>query len=102
MNFHVRRVGSIALLALTGCGLWQDDGPKKAAARSEREGVEVKLCDGETTTRVPKDMKRTRENGQQIADALMSQWRHRHPERDWVEQEQTKHKIVPPAKNDDL
>ena len=105
MNFHVRRAGSIALFALAGCGLWQDSARKDAArkeALADRDAIEVKLCDGKTTTRVPNDMERTRENGQQISDALMAQWRHRHPERDWVEQEQAKHNIVGPAKNDDL
>jgi cytochrome c553 len=82
------------------CALWP------AAPREDRHAkkdeVEVRLCDGETTTRVPKDMERTPAKGQEIADALMAQWRRKHPDRDWVEEERSKHKIVEPASNDHL
>jgi cytochrome c553 len=61
--------------------------------------VEVKLCDGETTTRVPAHTAPTRENGLKVADALMSQWKQKHPESNWVEREQEKHMIVPPHDN---
>jgi cytochrome c553 len=61
--------------------------------------LEVRLCDNETTTTVAKDAARSKEYGLQIAQALMSQWKHKHPQRDWVEKEQEKHMIVPPADN---
>jgi thiosulfate dehydrogenase len=69
------------------------------ASKGEKETTDVQLCDGETTTAVPADMERTRENGMKIADALMAQWKRAHPEANWVEQEQEKHMIVPPHDN---
>ncbi|MGH7858438.1 MAG: c-type cytochrome [Candidatus Binatia bacterium] len=85
-------------LAVTvfGCGLVGRDW---RLWPSEPETSEVKLCDGETSTRVPARLERTPENGQKIADALMSQWRRKHPDADWVEKERDKHMIVPPADN---
>ena len=41
----------------------------------------VTLCDNHTTTSVPSGPK-THEQGQAIADALMSQWRQKNPERE--------------------
>lgn len=74
---------------------------QEPSARSE-ESLDVQLCDGETTTTVPADMERTRENGVKIADALMAQWKRNNPEVDWVAQEREKHMIVPPHDNRDL
>jgi hypothetical protein len=62
----------------------------------------VKLCDGETTRRVPAQTARTREDGMKIADSLMAQWKRKHPESNWVEQEREKHMIVPPHDNRSL
>ena len=67
-----------------------------------KEGVDVQLCDGETKTTVPADVERTRENGVKISDALMAQWKGKHPDVDWVSQEQEKHTIVPPHDNHNL
>jgi cytochrome c553 len=64
--------------------------------------IEVRLCDDETTTRIAADAPRTAENGMQIAQALMSQWKLKNPNRDWVEEERAKHMIVPPADNSHL
>ncbi len=61
----------------------------------------VTLCDNHTTTSVPSGPK-TREQGQEIADALMSQWRQKNPERDWVKDELEKHELVQPADNSRL
>src|SRR5512147_1163655 len=55
-----------------------------------KEGTEVTLCDGETTTTAPANMERTRENGVKISDALMAQWKRKHPDTDWVAQEREK------------
>ena len=47
----------------------------------------VGLCDGETSIEVkgvkPGDQM-TREQGQQIADTLMQEWRRKHPDAEWV------------------
>ena len=40
--------------------------------------------------------------GQAVAEALMDQWKRDHPDRDWVEEEKSRHTIVPPADNSDL
>jgi thiosulfate dehydrogenase len=52
----------------------------------------VGLCDGETSVEVagmkPGDSM-TREQGQQVADALMAEWRRKHPDADWVVAEAT-------------
>jgi thiosulfate dehydrogenase len=72
------------------------------SAPQSNETREVKLCDNETTTEIPADMERTRENGLMIAQALMSQWKRKNPDVDWVEQERDKHMIVPPHDNRDL
>jgi thiosulfate dehydrogenase len=77
--------------------------PDRTAQSSSSKGsTEVTLCDGETTTTVPANMERTRENGVAISDALTAQWKRKHPEVDWVTQEQEKHMIVPPHDNRDL
>jgi thiosulfate dehydrogenase len=63
----------------------------------------VTLCDNETKTTVPDSQQpKTREEGQAIADALMSQWRQKNPDRDWIEGELEKHTIAKPADNSAL
>lgn len=64
--------------------------------------IEVKLCDNTTTTKIAADAPRTRETGQAVADALMSQWRNDHPDADWVQQEKDTHAVVEPADNSAL
>lgn len=60
---------------------------------------EVKLCDNQTTVKVAADTPKTRASGQAIADALMSQWRAKHPDKDWIAEENEKHSVVPPEDN---
>jgi thiosulfate dehydrogenase len=88
--------GALALTVLLGSS--RPSAPSQEAS----EGIEVRLCDNETTTMMPRETARTKENGMKIAQALMSQWKHKHPERDWVEKEHEKHEIVPPVDNRDL
>lgn len=71
-------------------------------AKPAPEIVEVQLCDGETSTTVAASAPRTRESGERIAQALMSQWQRKHPDRDWVQKEREKHMIVPPEDNSHL
>lgn len=116
---------ALALLgALGGLGAGCDGGtPDQANARSEPDAEaqtastsdpepggskpsddtkKVELCDGETSTEIPARMERTRENGLEVANELMAQWKRKNPDESWVEKEQEKHKIVPPADNSDL
>jgi thiosulfate dehydrogenase len=47
----------------------------------------VGLCDGVTSVEVPglkPGEAMTREQGQQVADALMAEWRRKHPDAEWV------------------
>lgn len=92
------RVPALAL----GCLLVFGSAYAPEAARAQEEGadlVEVELCDGETRTRVESGEAQTREDGQAIADALMSQWRKKNPDANWVEEELEKHKVEEPADN---
>jgi cytochrome c len=65
-------------------------------------GLEVKLCDDETTVRIAADTPKTRAEGQKIADALMSQWQQKHPDQDWIARERERHTVNPPADNAQL
>ncbi|WP_205527276.1 c-type cytochrome [Solimonas sp. K1W22B-7] len=64
--------------------------------------VDVLLCDNETKLTVAQNTPRTRETGQQISDGLMTQWKAKNPEKDWVAVENEKHEVVPPASNSKL
>jgi cytochrome c len=67
--------------------------PKKAK-------TEVKLCDNHTTTTVDPNAPKTPETGQAIADALMSQWRAKHPDVEWVTKTQKSWTVVKPFDNE--
>lgn len=88
----------IGLLVLAGHRAGAQGGQPAAPAG----GMEVKLCDNETTTTVPAGQARTREHGAQIAGDLMAQWLERNPDSDWVAQELEAHELVPPADNSDV
>jgi cytochrome c553 len=65
--------------------------------------IDVKLCDNQTTTSVPANQPKTRENGEKIAQALMDQWKRANPDaKAWIEEERSKHAIVDPADNSAL
>jgi hypothetical protein len=108
----VRNTGWLGAAGLTaGVLVWclgafaaEPSSPANAepSAAQGNETREVKLCDNETTTEIPAAMERTRENGLMVAQALMSQWKRKNPEVNWVEQERDKHMIVPPHDNRDL
>lgn len=107
----------ISLALLTACQQKpqpaSDTGDQKAATAttddntftatgSEGETLEVKLCDNETTTSVDARAPATRETGQKVSDALMTQWRAKHPNSDWVTEETDKHQVLKPASNEGL
>ncbi len=91
---------------VTGLGLALTLGCSEPTSDSVASGggddIEVELCDGETSTRVPARAEYTREGGLAIASDLMAQWKRRNPDAEWVEAEREKHRIEPPADNTDL
>ena len=65
-------------------------------------GIAVELCDGKTTVQVAENTAPSREQGQRIADELMTKWKANNPGTDWIDDEKTRHALVPPADNSDL
>jgi hypothetical protein len=100
-------VAVIALMLLAGAGC-EGGGSGETGAMggagepASGEPVDVELCDGETSTRVPARTEYTREEGLRIAGDLMAQWKRKNPDADWIEAEREKHQIAPPADNSDL
>ncbi|MBN1590508.1 MAG: hypothetical protein JW888_13415 [Pirellulales bacterium] len=58
---------------------------------------ELLSCDGKATITISKSV-----TGQARADALMEQWKHNHPDRNWVEEEKAAHAFEEPADNSDI
>ena len=102
------------LLALFLVGCWpqpsgspKSGGPgdkeraKAAAAKTQPKGddetVEVGSCGGGAPVKVSKDL-----TGQELAEALMDQWKRDHPEANWVAEEKQKHAFQAPADNSEL
>jgi hypothetical protein len=69
--FLALAVGGAAALFLT------------AACSSAAGGVQVQLCDGETTVALPA-APADREGGMAVASALMAQWQQKHPDQPWA------------------
>jgi thiosulfate dehydrogenase len=67
--------------------LADEAGPGHILPISENGHLVVGLCDGETAIEVvgvkPGDPM-TRQQGQEIADALMTEWRRKHPDAEWI------------------
>jgi thiosulfate dehydrogenase len=61
--------------------------------------IDVELCDGQTHVQIAANTAPTPEEGRKIADALMTEWRAKNPDTDWIAEEASKHKIVQPADN---
>jgi thiosulfate dehydrogenase len=78
---------AFALSLAASPALAGNDPPRHALPPSADGNLVVGLCDGETSIEV-KGVKPgeelTREQGQQIADSLMKEWRQRHPDAEWV------------------
>ena len=72
--------------------------PKPAAGSSvDRDGVEVTLCDGETTVTMPPGT-----SGTAIASALMTEWMRKNPNANWAAEEAERHTLEPAAENHEL
>ena len=95
-----------ATLAVLSCSTTQPPpGGKIADAPDSESGggrTEIKLCDNHTTTSIPAGTPRTRETGQQVADALMLQWRAKNPQIDWEAEERKSRTFLPAADNKEL
>jgi thiosulfate dehydrogenase len=78
---------ALALSLAAGPALAANDPPRHSLPSSPDGNLVVGLCDGETSIEVrgvkPGDQM-TREQGQQIADALMKAWRQNHPDAEWT------------------
>lgn len=81
-----RHIALAAALAVSPAFAGQD-AQQHALPASPEGNLVVGLCDGETSIEVkgvkPGDQL-TREQGQQIADTLMREWRQKHPDAEWV------------------
>jgi len=63
-----------------------DDLPRHALPPSQNGDLVVGLCDGETSIEVQgvkPGEPMTREQAQKVADALMQEWRRKHPDSEW-------------------
>jgi thiosulfate dehydrogenase len=69
------------VMMITGCG----------------EEVEYTTCDGRSKVTVAEDTE-----GQELADAIMAQWKIENPNRNWVTEEKERHELKPPADNSSL
>ncbi|MGH6936092.1 MAG: c-type cytochrome [Methylocella sp.] len=78
---------ALAVSVAAGHALAGNDPPRHQLRPSAEGNLVVGLCDGETSVEVkgvkPGDQL-TREQGQQIADALMKAWRQKHPDAGWA------------------
>ncbi len=78
---------AFVLSLAAGLALAGSDVPRHQLTPSPEGNLVVGLCDGETSIEV-KGVKPgnqlTREQGQQIAGALMQEWRQKHPDAEWV------------------
>ena len=78
---------ALALSLVVSPALAGNDPPRHQLRASADGNRVIGLCDGETSLEVkgvkPGDQM-TREQGQQIADALMTEWRQKHPDAEWV------------------
>lgn len=73
-------------LGQTGFALAADDFPRHVLPPAQHGGLVLGLCDGETSIELPgvkPGEPMTREEAQKAADALMNEWRRKHPDREW-------------------
>ena len=81
----------VAVVAVPACR-------KAAKAPFEEDQKVIPTCDGVGQAVVAEDAE-----GQELADALLAQWKRDHPDRNWVEAEKEAHALAaPPADNSAL
>jgi cytochrome c len=95
----MRAIAITALLLAAACSNKKEPAAGTGAGTGTAAGgAEVKLCDNHTTLALdtlPKD----RAGGQAVADALMAQWRQKHPTAEWEENVRRSWTVQPPADN---
>jgi cytochrome c len=95
----MRAIAITALLLATACNAKKEEkitGPGSGLPAAG--GAQVKLCDNHTTVNLdtlPKD----RAGGQAVADALMAQWRQKHPTQEWEQDVRRSWTVQAPADN---
>jgi thiosulfate dehydrogenase len=86
----MRKLSLVALalgLGAPATAFADSDVPRHIVPSSPSGNLVVELCDGETAMDVPGAKPGdtlTRDQAQQIADALMDEWRRKHPDAAWV------------------
>lgn len=104
-------MGAAVALTVGGCGRKGGEKPAPSAApegapkpqaeragtTSDRNGIEVTLCDGKTTVRMERGT-----SGTAVASALMAEWIRKNPNANWAEEEREKHTLEPAADNREL
>jgi thiosulfate dehydrogenase len=106
-------LGAAVLLASPACGRkgGEEPAPSTAAdstkptaeeaaaagSASERDGVEVTLCDGQTTVVMAPGT-----SGTAVASALMAEWIRKNPNANWAAEERERHTLEPAADNREL
>lgn len=92
----------LALAAAAAAAVNAQSSSGTSSSAAPQGGKLVKLCDNQTTVRVPSGTPKTRAEGQKISAALMAQWEAKHPGNTWVSEELQAHTVVPPDDNHEL
>jgi thiosulfate dehydrogenase len=86
----MRKLSLVALALCLGApvaAFADSDGPRHTVPSSPSGNLVVELCDGETAMEVPGAKPGdtlTRDQAQQVANALMDEWRRKHPDAAWI------------------
>jgi hypothetical protein len=80
-----------------GTAISAGQGPHGALAPQAQLALLAQMGTGRDVTKPPADLDEVLWKA--LVPALMSQWRQKNPERDWIQAELDKHTIVPPADN---
>lgn len=86
MNALARSVASIAIALCASNAFCADEQPRHHLPVSPDGNLVIGLCDGETSLAVPgvrPGDPMTREQGQEVASALMEEWSRKHPGAKW-------------------
>ncbi|HEX9101206.1 MAG TPA: cytochrome C, partial [Polyangia bacterium] len=79
------RAIAIALVCACTLAAAADERPRHTLPKARHGGTVVGLCDGETTTevKVAPGTTLSRDDAQKVSDALMAEWRQKHPDAAW-------------------
>jgi cytochrome c len=94
----MRGIAIVVVVLLGACEGRKHDVVNGGLPGAAKAKTQVKLCDDHTTVdldTLPAD----RAGGQAVADALMAQWRQKHPDQDWEHDVRRSWTVQPPADN---